>query len=261
MQRRDFMTRSLAASTLALSPAAFAAAPPADGRQFYELRKYTLSSGPHMGKVTDNYVSEALIPALAKLGIGPVGAFRLDYGNETPTLYLLLPSSTAAALIGLDARLGQDAEYVKAAAEFNGGSTEQPAFHRVDSSLLWAFEGFPKLHVPAKQTRIFQLRTYESPTHDAHLRKVEMFHKGEFEIFRQSGCESVFYSQTLIGPRMPSLTYMLSFKNLAALETGWDAFRANPAWKKLSSEPRYSTDTLVSNVTNLVLSPAPYSQI
>ena len=60
---------------------------------------------------------------------------------------------------------------------------------------------------------------------------------------------------------MPSLTYMLTFKDLAALSAGWDAFRAAPAWKKLSTDPRYATDTLVTNITNLVLSPTDYSQI
>jgi NIPSNAP len=60
---------------------------------------------------------------------------------------------------------------------------------------------------------------------------------------------------------MPSLTYMLTFKDLAALTAGWEAFRVDPAWKKLSTDPRYSSDTLVSNITNLVLSPTGYSQI
>jgi hypothetical protein len=38
-------------------------------------------------------------------------------------------------------------------------------------------------------------------------------------------------------------------------------FRNDPAWKKLSGNPRYSFDNIVDNITNLVLSPLACSQI
>ena len=97
MERREFLTSSLAASALALakesSAQSVAPTPSGKPREYYEIRKYHLQSGPQT-KLTDNYVSNALIPALNRLGIAPVGAFRLDFGPETPTLYLLLPSQT-----------------------------------------------------------------------------------------------------------------------------------------------------------------------
>ena len=37
--------------------------------------------------------------------------------------------------------------------------------------------------------------------------------------------------------------------------------RSDPEWKKLSADPRYSFEAIVSNIDNLVLSPLPYSQI
>ena len=95
----------------------------------------------------------------------------------------------------------------------------------------------------------------------AHVRKVEMFHKGEFEIFEKAGCHPVFFGDALMGSRLPQLTYMLSFANLAELEKGWAAFSADPDWKKLSSSPRYSYEAIVSNISNLVLSPLAASQI
>ena len=104
---------------------------------------------------------------------------------------------------------------MKAAEPFWNAPATAPAFLRMESSLLAAFEGWPRLTPPAatatKSKRIFQLRTYESPSDAAHVRKVEMFHKGEFEIFQKAGCHPVFFSDTLIGSRLPSLTYMLSF--------------------------------------------------
>jgi hypothetical protein len=265
MHRRDFLASSL--SALAVAPAAASAAVVPGStvpRQFYDLRKYTLSSGPVMGKVTEAYVADALIPALNRMGIAPVGAFHLDYGPETPALYVLIPAASAEALVYLDYKLAEDPVFTAAAEPFHNAPASAPPFHRIESSLLLAFEGFPSLHIPvataSKGKRIFQLRTYESPTQAAHLRKVDMFHHGEFDFFRNAGCEAVFYSQTVIGPRMPSLTYMLTFKDLAALQAGWAAFSADPAWIKLKSEPRY-TDPIVSNISNLILSPTPYSQI
>jgi hypothetical protein len=140
-----------------------------------------------------------------------------------------------------------------------------PAFQRVETSLLAAFEGWPKLTAPAaaatKAKRIFQLRTYESPSDGEHVRKVEMFHSGEFEIFSNAGFHPVFFGDTLIGSRMPNLTYMLSFGDLTELDAKWDVFRNDPAWKKLSSNPRYAFDSIVSNITNLILGPLDCSQI
>ena len=138
-------------------------------------------------------------------------------------------------------------------------------FKRIESSLLIAFEGWPKLTPPAATAahgkRIFQLRTYESPSSQAHVRKVEMFHHGEFEIFQSAGFGQVFYGDTLMGPRMPNLTYMLSFADMADLNAKWDVFRSDPAWNKLKSSPRYNFEEIVSNISNLILSPTTYSQI
>ena len=60
---------------------------------------------------------------------------------------------------------------------------------------------------------------------------------------------------------MPSLTYMLSLSSTDELNARWDAFRDDPAWKKLSSNPRYAYEQIVSNITNLILSPMACSQI
>ncbi|MBE7181860.1 MAG: NIPSNAP family protein, partial [Terriglobus roseus] len=128
-------------------------------------------------------------------------------------------------------------------------------------TLLYAFQGHPVLTVPPSGKRIFQLRTYESPSTADHLRKVQMFHSGEFEIFQACGMQAVFYSQVLLGQRMPALTYMLRFSGLADLEARWNEFRVNPEWKKLQADPRFSAEDLVSNISNLLLSPKPFSSI
>ena len=131
----------------------------------------------------------------------------------------------------------------------------------MDDTLLHAFEGHPVLTVPPSGKRILQLRMYESPSVADHLRKVQMFHSGEFDIFAACGMRAVFYSQVIIGQRMPALTYMLRFDSLTDLEARWNQFRVNPDWKKLQADPRFSGEDLVSNITNLLLSPKPFSAI
>ena len=233
-------------------------------REVYQMRRYGLQSGPQT-KLTESYFSDALIPALARMGMGPVGAFRVDIGPETPVYYLLIPGGSVQDLADLDLRLVEDAAFLKAADPFWNATAAARAFERVESTLLAAFHGWPKLTPPAsaatKGKRIFQLRTYESPSNGDHARKVEMFHSGEFEIFLKAGFHPVFFGDTLIGSRMPSLTYMLSFTDQAELDAKWDLFRNDPDWKKLSTSPRFASDQLVTNITNLILSPLGCSQI
>jgi hypothetical protein len=259
MHRREFLAGSVAASALAIGSAAQTQTSANRQREFYQLRRYALQSGPQVA-MTEKYISEALIPALAKKS-GPVGAFRLDIGPETPTFYVLIPIPAPAIAGALELELAQDPEYVKAAEPFWSAPATSPAFLRMDSSLLVAFEGWPRITPPAKGKRIFQLRTYESPSYRDHILKVQMFHSGEFEIFKNAGFQMVFFGDTLIGQRMPSLTYMLSFADSAELDAKWAVFRNDPAWKKLSADPRFAFEAIVSNITNLILSPLAASQI
>ena len=268
MDRREFMSSSLAASGMLAAPcglgqSSFGTAPAA--HEFYDLRHYQLISGPGV-KLTDDYFASALIPALNRLGIGPVGAFAIYFGPRTPGYYLLLPSTKLEVLVTAELELAKDVDFLKAAAPFWEAPGATPPFERVESTLLRAFDGFPKLTPPpsaaAKGKRIYQLRQYESPNNADHVKKVAMFHAGEFELFTRAGAFNVFYGDALIGPRLPNLTYMLSFPDMAALEASWEKFLADPDWKKLSTDPKWNlTPPIVSNITSLVLRPLPYSQV
>ena len=266
MERRTFVSASLAVSALSLAGSAKGAGQTASATsEYYDLRRYQLTNGPGT-KLTENYFADALIPALNRLGIGPVGAFSIYFGPETPAYYLLMPSSKLETLVTADLALVQDPVFVKAAAPFWDAPAATPPFNRIESSLMRAFAGYPKVTPPpsaaAKGKRIYQLRQYESPTNAYHVRKVEMFHEGEFGIFEKAGAHAVFYADTLIGPRLPNLTYMLSFPDMAALESSWEKFGADPDWKKLSNDPKFKFDPpTVSNITSLVLRPLGCSQI
>jgi NIPSNAP len=265
MDRRNFLSTSIAGPALAAASAIPADAATTPSAEYYDLRRYQLNSGPGT-KLTDQYFSGALIPGLNRLGIGPIGAFSVYFGPDTPAYYLLLPSAQLETLVRAELELAKDTEFMKAAAPFWDAPAGSPPYAKIESTLLRAFDGYPKLTVPSaatkKEKRIYHLRTYVSPTNMDHVRKVEMFHHGEFAIFAKAGADNVFYADALIGPRLPSLTYMLSFPDIPALEATWAKFGADPDWKKLSADPRFKLDPpTVSNVTSLVLRPLPYSQV
>ena len=144
MERREFMMSALAASGAAFTPELQATTPVETPREFYQLRTYTLRTGPQLA-LTQGYFEHALIPALNRLEMSPVGAFKLDIGPETPTYSVLIPSSSVAALATLDTTLGRDSEYLQAAAGFRDAPASAPAFLRSERTLLSAFAGWPKL--------------------------------------------------------------------------------------------------------------------
>ena len=270
MDRRNFLSGSLAASVLSLattgnlsaqvSPTADQSAP-----EYMDLRRYHLASGPGV-KLTTAFFADALIPALNRLGIGPVGAFSVYFGPDSPSYYLLMPSSKLETLVTADLELAKDDVFMKAAAPFWDAPAATPPYIRIESSLLRAFPGYPKVTPPAsaatKGKRIYQLRQYQSPTNMDHVRKVEMFHNGEFGFFAKAGATGVFYADTLVGPNLPNLTYMLSFPDMPSLEADWEKFSADPDWKKLSADSRFNLDPpTVSSITSLVLRPLACSQV
>ncbi len=263
MQRRQFLSASLAATAAAAVRGASAQTERSGEREFYQIRRYQLQSGPQ-GKLTADYFS-VLIPALNRLGMTPVGALQLKFGPETPANYLIIPSRSVESLVTIDQQLAKDEAFVKSADAFWSAPAVTPAFERVESWLLSAFAGWPRLTVPTTTAtgakRIFQLRTYESPSMRDHVRKIEMFHSGEFDVFKSSGAQMVFFGDTLIGSRMPSLTYMLSFEDDAQMDKDWEAFGSDPRWKKLVADPHFGFEPTVSNVSNLVLGPMAMSQI
>jgi hypothetical protein len=157
-----------------------------------------------------------------------------------------------------------DSSDVRAAAGeyFTSPSKANPAFDRIDSSLLLAFTGQPKLRLAAARnspTRVFELRRYESYSEPKATLKIEMFNAGEIEVMHEVGLSPIFYGQALIGRDLPHLSYMTSGSDLDVHKEHWKAFGAHPTWTKLKNDPKYA-DT-VSQITKRFLSPTAYSEI
>src|SRR5207248_3430826 len=126
-----------------------------------------------------------------------VEVFNVAYGPDNPTMHVLMPHRSIDSFGAALDRVRSDPEYQKAGADFINVPASDPSYVRVESSLLVAFEGIPKLEVPAaakeNKPRVFELRTYESHSKKANKKKIEMFNKGEIAIFRRTGLQPVFF--------------------------------------------------------------------
>jgi hypothetical protein len=230
-------------------------------RGFYELRRYEIETEAQKAGF-DKFASEAALPAWNRLGVTPVGVF---YPNEgLSPIYVLLPYASYPAFFILPERLGDDKEFMEKGAAFLNAPADKPAYKSLEVQIMAAFEGMPKLERPTDApTRVFQLRTYESPSEKTGLKKIEMFNTAEIAIFRKVGLHPVFFGQTLAGAKMPNLTYMLGFQDMDESKANWKKFGADPDWQKLRVTPGYADKEIIRNkgITNLYLKPASYSQI
>jgi hypothetical protein len=265
MKRRNFLQSSLlscfgAGAFAVQSSGAKSADSSAKKRELYELRVYTLKDSKK--PVLDEYLSKAFIPALGRLGIATVGVFSEKAGADKTAVYVLIVFQSAEQVFSLASGLAADAEHQRAGEAYLSAVAADPVYERIESSVLSAIEGLPGLEkTDTSKPRILNLRVYESHNERAGKKKVEMFNSGELDIFREVGLTPVFFAETVIGSRIPNLTYMLVFPDDAARGAAWGRFGANEKWRKLKSVPEYADKEIVSKITNKILQPEPYSKI
>jgi NIPSNAP len=228
--------------------------------ELYELRVFHLKAAKQA--MLDDYLSKAFIPALKRYGIGPVGVFVEKADADKINAYVLIVHQSVDQIATLSARLAADEEYLKAGADYLAAKPTDPVYSRVESSLLAAIEGMPKLAKPdATKPRLLNLRIYESHNERAAKKKIEMFNKSELEIFKRVGLTPVFFGECIAGSSMPNLTYMLVFPDEAGRSAAWGRFGGDADWKKLRAIPEYADKEIVSKVTNKILTPTAYSEI
>jgi hypothetical protein len=262
MNRREFLAASAVAGVAPLSQMEALRDQQSANRQYIEIRRYHLIPGASQ-RAFGTFMGDVAVPAMNRAGVGPIGAFTVVYGENAPSLLLVLTHKTLDTAITLRDRLAADAEYNRAGASVLEAPLSTPPFLRVESKLLRAFEAMPTVEVPAaaatRAPRIFEFRTYESHSDRAALNKLKQFNSGEVPIFRKTGLTPVFFGETIIGEKMPSLNYMLTFPDMAARDVAWAAFSADPDWKTLSGDPQYRENT--SAISDIILRPTAYSQL
>jgi hypothetical protein len=219
-------------------------------QEWYELRTYTFADETQQ-QLMSSWLEQTYLPALDHAGIKNVGVFSEYQPQGTGKMYLLMPFDSMDKFVSTNSSLPHDA-----------ADAAHPAYDRIESSLLKAFAHMPRIEVPEKKERLFELRCYESPSEMAGQKKIEMFNDaGEIDVFKKIGARPVFFGETIVGLRRPNLTYMLCFDDMAAHDARWKAFGSDPAWKKISAIPEYSDARLISKITRTFLRPTLYSQI
>jgi hypothetical protein len=264
MKRRSFVKSSLITTlTGALIPQIGMSkeTQKTDGREFYELRVYSLKNELQQ-KLVEGYFKDAFIPALNRIGNKNIGVFTELNPTGQTKLYALIPYNTWEDCLTVQDKLASDKTYLENGSAYLNAPATEPAYERIESSLLKALAHQPKLHVPETTPHIFELRRYEHASENAGKKKLEMFNDaGEIDIFKRLGFNPVFFGETLIGELMPNLIYMVTFDNMEAHDSHWKAFGGDPEWKNLSAIPDYADAKLVSRITSTFLSPADCSQI
>lgn len=260
MQRRKFLQSSMAVTAglaLNINPA-IAHNRDLITNEIYEFREYEMHLGADQGQM-DNYFKTALIPALNKYGVKAVGVFKEWRQSEPAKVYLLIPYPSLDNYFTINLKVKSDAAYIKNSAAYHSIPADKPVYNRFTSSLMIAFDGFPKMVIPKGETRVFELRTYEGYSEETVKRKIKMFHDGEFSIFKRAKLNPVFFGEVIAGDKLPRITYMVTCSSMEERDKGWTAFVADPEWKKLAGDPQYANT--VSKISNAFLVPAPYSQV
>jgi hypothetical protein len=265
MKRRTFLQNSVglaAGIAAACIPGQSQAAASRKRQEYYELRAYRMGKGTSADRL-HQFLRDAAIPGLNKLGVKPIGVFVEINPPESSTVFVLLPYPNLD-VYGRAAHWLKDNDAAsRLAPAYLNAPKDKPAFDRIDSWLMLAFAGMPRMEIPAfsraRKPRIFEMRTYEAHNELKAARKVDMFNDGEIEIMRQVNLSPLFYGEALAGPGLPHLTYMTSAEDEQSHKKHWDAFVKHPLWDKMKNDPQYA-DT-VSKITKWFLKPTDYSQI
>lgn len=231
-------------------------------KQYLQLEYFYMRNGPQPQRAND-FFANYFLPAAKRLGLGPLGFFSPVIGERSPYILMLAGHPSLDSFGTMFARLSEDGEFQKGMSKFH--LPGDPGYTRRENSLLRAFDAMPSIQIPEsdgkRPARIFELRTYESNDLNTLHRKIEMFEAGEIGIFKRLGMLPVFFGEAIAGRNLPSLTYMLCYDDLAAREKLWKDFSSDPEWVKMRAKPGNSDAEIVSNIGNVILRPAAFSEI
>ncbi len=261
MNRREVIKAGLAAG-VAGGGVGLTEAGVAEGNHYYELRTYELRNDIQPARINE-FFQNHFIPAIKRQGAGPIGCFNVISGLNSPSLIVVIDHKSLTEMQGTAERLGSDKEFLKGWQVFEAAG-ELP-YVRFQSVLLRAFDAHPRIEIPATETgrppRVFELRTYESRSAFSLRNKIEMFNQEEIKIFRDCGFAPVFFGEAIFGTRLPHLTYLVGFDNMAARDKAWGTFVASPDWARIKGRAGWTDPEAVSNIHASFLRPTGYSQI
>jgi len=256
VDRREFLAATAVAAVSPL-PRLDALAPQAAPRQFIELRRYHLLPGGKP-RAFNTFIGDVAIPAMNRAGVGRVGAFTVVYGENAPVAVARahapharvrgdycasasrptrhsrarVPRARRAAVRpGLRSRREHAAARLRrdaGAGAIGGCRYQHPAHLRA-----------PDLREPQRSRRAQQAR-------DVQCRR-------DPDLPPHWTLTPVFFGETVVGAKMPSLTYMLTFKGHGGARRGLGGVQPGSRLEKLSGDPQYKEN--VSAISDIILRP------
>lgn len=255
MDRRSFLYSAAGAGMLSQ------AAQAQDGgrTRLYRIDYYYYHQGGQAARL--NKFFSTVTPLISK-HTRALGMFNAVFAPRLQTLMILSGFGSMDEMFTAGAQVEGDEGFQKAFEEFDNGS--ERAFDNSQRLLLRAADFSPEI-VPLtekpKSPRYFELRVYHSPTSHQQRMLHDRFSGAEVKIFHRSGIQPIFYADTIFGPDLPNLTYMMPFASLADREKAWDAFGADPEWIKVRAESVAKGGQIVDNNNLSLWRAAPYSPI
>jgi len=231
-------------------------------RYYYQIKIYHLKTQEQQRRL-DDYLQNAYVPALHRMGIKNVGVFTpVEIDSTEKRVYVLVPFKNWKELESLDQKLEGDQQYLADGKDYIDAAYNNAVYTRLETIVLKAFPKMVGPAVPdlsaAKVDRVYELRSYESPSEKYNINKVHMFNDGdEVALFKRLNFNAVFYAEVLAGSHMPNLMYMTTFNSKADRDKHWDTFSNDPEWKALSSKAEFQHN--VSKAEILFLHPTSYS--
>jgi hypothetical protein len=252
--------RSFLGGLPALMPAAVAAADEPARTRFYVLEQYFLEQGTQPPRIHD-FFSKALLPAMERVHKGPKIFLEAVMAPHLPQVIAIFGLQSPDQIWSVSKALFADKEFSHAFDQWESG--EAP-YVSASATLLEATEFSPEIVAPQKPPatpRVFEIRSYHSPTARQAKLLHERFAGPEIKIFHRVGVNPILYSTTVFGANRPCLTYVIPFDTLGAREKAWNAFAADEEWIRVRKESvdRGGQLSIVQNIS--LFKAMPYSPI
>ncbi len=233
-----------------------------EGRKtrFYVLEQFFLENGTQPGRIHE-FFSKALLPTMERLHKGPMIFLEALVTPHMPQVAAIFGVESCDQIWSIAKGLYADKEFSRAFDQWESG---EPPYVSASASLLEATDYSPEIAVPEKPPaapRIFELRTYHSPTARQWKALHERFSGPEINIFHRVGVHPILYTSTVFGADRPNLTYLTPFDTLAAREKAWSAFSADKEWIRVRKESIDRSGQISSVIQISLYRATPYSPI
>ncbi|MBB5394029.1 NIPSNAP family protein [Mucilaginibacter sp. AK015] len=255
---KKHLHRAAVALTLLFIPAVLSAGPSPSG-YYYQIKIYHFKT-PEQESILDSYLKTSYLPMLHQKGFSNVGVFKpIETDTADRKIYLFIPFKNWKSIETFNAEAPNTMAVNHQG--YTNAAYNKPAYSRIETIILSAFVTRPR-PLAIKLTgdrakRVYELRSYESPTEALHNNKVRMFNSGETDLFDRLGFNPVFYGSVIAGSHMPNLMYLTTFNDRADRDKHWDAFGKDAQWQDLSGRKEFQNN--VSKADIIFLYPTPYS--